>query len=421
SDNTRWRSTSPQALEVGNGMRIGLVIERFDPQRGGAEHWTYQHALALVRRGHEVHVVCESVGPAVGDAVTVHAFGRHRSRLARAAAAEQALRALQLDVVHDIGVGWYSDVLQSEDGSRYAQWEQKLLTLPAALRPWKRALIRVLPRYQEFRTLMDRQFRDPHRVVVAVSQMCADHYQQYHEVPAARIRVVYHGTDTTRFSPKHRRTFREPIRHLLGIAEDEVMFLFVGHDFVRKGLATAVRAVRRLAVEGCPTRLVVVGESQARWQKNGGDNLRRVVQFVGRVADAVPFYAAADALVLPTFYDPCSLTVGEAWACGLPVVTSRANGASEMLSDGRDGMILDDPADDVALCAQLRRLVDSRTREQMGAAARQTALRYPLERNCDEIEDVYEAVIRQRSARRTSAIPRPRTARRPVFSLLGKF
>ena len=64
-------------------------------------------------------------------------------------------------MIHDIGMGWHSHVLQSEDGSRLAQWEQKLLLLPSWQRPWKRAMLRVLPRYRDFRRLMARQFGDP--------------------------------------------------------------------------------------------------------------------------------------------------------------------------------------------------------------------------------------------------------------------
>ena len=45
-------------------MRIGLVIERFDPQRGGAEYWTFQFAQRLLARGHEVHVVAEQFSEA---------------------------------------------------------------------------------------------------------------------------------------------------------------------------------------------------------------------------------------------------------------------------------------------------------------------------------------------------------------------
>ncbi|MBI2477104.1 MAG: glycosyltransferase family 4 protein [Planctomycetia bacterium] len=257
-------------------------------------------------------------------------------------------------------------------------------------------MIRILPRYRAFRMLMERQYRDTERIVLAVSEMCAKDYQRYHGVSADRIRVVYHGTDTDRFSPDRRHKFRDVVRHQLGIAESEVAFIFVGHDFGRKGLRTAVRAVRSLADEGFPVRLLVVGERKLRKRRFRSDDRRDVVLFTGRVTDTVPFYAAADALVLPTFYDPCSLTVGEAMASGLAVVTTRANGASEMLSDGRDGFVLDDPADDVATCDRLRLLLDSELRARMGAAARQTALRYPLDRNCDEIIEIYETVIQRR-------------------------
>ena len=155
-------------------MKIALVIDHLDPRRGGAEQWTFQHAERLLARGHEVHVVAQGVnGPAARLDIVPHAFGPVRSLLGRAAAAEAALERLQVDMVHDIGLGWHSHVLQSEDGSRLAQWEQKLLLLPAWQRPWKRAMLRALPRYRDFRRLMLRQFGDPRRIVIAVSQMCA--------------------------------------------------------------------------------------------------------------------------------------------------------------------------------------------------------------------------------------------------------
>ena len=111
--------------------------------------------------------------------------------------------------------------------------------------------------------------------------------------------------------------------------------------------------------------------------------------FVGPVEDPVPYYAAADALVLPSFYDPFGLVVLEAAACGLPVVTSRASGASELLSEGRDGYVLDDPADAASWADRLERLLDPALRRRMGEAARRLALQYTLERNCDALLAIY--------------------------------
>jgi UDP-glucose:(heptosyl)LPS alpha-1,3-glucosyltransferase len=380
-------------------MKIGLVIERLDPRRGGAEQWACEHAEQLLSRGYEVHVVAESIaGPAERLNVVPHVLGTSRSVVGRAEAAEKMLRGLGLDVIHDIGMGWYNHIFQSEDGSRMAQWEQKLHRLPAWVRPWKRAMIRTLPRYRDFRRLMARQFGDPGRIVVAISQMCARDYEHYHSVPPERIRLVYHGIDTARFSPDHRRRWRDATRRQLGIGNDEVVFLFVGHDYARKGLATAVRAVQRLAAEGLPVRLLVVGGRRHDRFSSLGGPLRRVVLRVGAADDPVPHYAAADAVVLPTFYDPFGLVVFEAAASSLPVVTTRMAGASELLHDGIDGCVVCDPADDRELAQRLRPLMDGRRRTEMGGAARQLALRHTVQRSCDEIVALYHEIAGRRRA-----------------------
>jgi UDP-glucose:(heptosyl)LPS alpha-1,3-glucosyltransferase len=374
-------------------VNIALVIDSFDPRRGGAQKWTHQYAARLLSRGHEVHVVTQEAAGGERLPLVLHRLGRIRSQVGRAKAAEAKLRTLDLDLIHDIGMGWYCHVLQSEDGSRLAMWEHRLKLLPRWLRPLKRRLIDTLPRYQDFRRVMARQFGDPQRIVLAISRMCAEHYQQYHQVSPQRIRLVYHGTDTERFSPRHRRSVREPLRAQLGIGEDEVVLLFVGHDYRRKGLSTAIRALERLHREGARARLLVVGGKRRgptfpAWPK---PNLAGVT-LVGPVDDPAPYYAAADALVLPSFYDPFGLVVLEAAACGLPVVVSRFAGAAELLSEGIEGFVLADPADDCALCDRLRALMEPWRRQQMGEAARRLALRYTLDRNCDELMAVYREV-----------------------------
>lgn len=385
------------------GMRIGIVVEVFDPRRGGAESWTCQHVRQLLDHGHEVHVFAGTAAPFLfHPRLHLHLFGRLRSRLARAEAAAAALRHVSLDVVHDIGAGWGGDVFQSEDGSRLAQWERLLQTLPPSLRPIKRALFHVLPRYADFRRLAETQFGDPHRLQIAVSRMCALDYQRFHQVPEDRIRIIYHGTDLERFTPALRRQYRRSLRAELAVSDQTVVFLFVGHDHVRKGLATAQRAVGRLAAQGAPVCLVVAGERQ-RSQPRSRPTPPAYVRFAGRVNDMPALYSAADVFVLPTFYDPCSLSVGEAAASGLPVVTTRCNGASELLTEGVEGFVLDDPADDVGLAQRLTELLDQELRDRQGAAARRLAEAYPSERNCAEILAVYAEVCAARKQRRIAS------------------
>jgi UDP-glucose:(heptosyl)LPS alpha-1,3-glucosyltransferase len=300
-----------------------------------------------------------------------------------------------------MGAGWYGAVFASHDGSRIAQWEQRFARLPFWLRPAKRLLSHLLPRYREFRRLMARQFADPRRIVVAMSRMVADDFQRYHGVRPEQIRLVYHGIDAARFAPQHCRPLRGPMRAELGLADDEAALLFVGHDFARKGLATAIRATAQLVRAGRPARLLVVGRDRRQplyAMLAHACGVGRQVAFVPACDDPRPYYAAADALVLPTYYDPFGLVVLEAAGCGLPVLTTRQAGVSELMTDGLEGFVLPEPADCRLLAERLQTVLEPGGREAMGAAARQLAQRHTFARNCKDILAIYQELTAARRA-----------------------
>ena len=376
-------------------MRIALVLNRLDPRAGGVEHWTCQFAQSLAAWGHEVHVVAERFAPTTDELpIERHAVPGGTSRLDFAERARETLDALSLDVIHDTGAGWRCDVFQPHGGSRVASFEQNLLLLPAWARPLKRAAARMLPRYRQFERLSSRQYARDGRLVLALSRMVAADLTRYHDVPPDRLRVIYNGVDAERFSPARREEYRQPIRDSLGLRDGDVLALIVAHNFELKGVPACIRAVGRLAAEGARLKLAVVGgkriEPYRRLAARSG--AQGAVSFLGSVADAAPYYAAADVYLQPTFYDPCSLVVLEALAGGLPVITSRFNGAGELMTDGIEGFVLDDPANDALLADRLRMLLDPATRGAAGLAARRTALRHSWERNCREIVAVYEEV-----------------------------
>jgi UDP-glucose:(heptosyl)LPS alpha-1,3-glucosyltransferase len=113
------------------------------------------------------------------------------------------------------------------------------------------------------------------------------------------------------------------------------------------------------------------------------------VTMIGAVQNTVPYYAAADVYVQPTYYDPCSLVVLEAMASQLPVVTTRYNGVAELMTHGVNGRLFDDPSDWRELTDSLLPLLDAGVRRTMGTAARRLAEAHPLERNFSQIVDVY--------------------------------
>ena len=400
-------------------MRVALVLEQFDPPRGGLERWTWRFAAELLQRGHEVHVVAKHFSEATqAMPIVAHRLDGVRSRLGFAEAAQAKLITLAPDVIHDMGCGWYCDVFHPHGGSWAALTERKLLMLPAWKRPLKRMVDRLLPRQREFRGLLLRQYADSGQLLVALSQTVADDFRQFHGVPAEPIRVVYNGVDTDHFSPQRRLRYRAAVRRRLGIAEEKVVALIVAHNFRLKGVPTLLRATSRLRAplrrsgrRRLPVHLVVVGGRHLRaWRRMAARlGIGGAVSFVGPQDQTAPYYAAADLYVHPTFYDTCSLVVLEAAASGLPVITTRINGVSELLSHGTDSLLLSDPADADELAEQMRVLLDESVRQSMGAAARQTALGHTLKRNVEEILDVYEEVL---GLRRGEALTRRTAAAR---------
>jgi UDP-glucose:(heptosyl)LPS alpha-1,3-glucosyltransferase len=218
-------------------------------------------------------------------------------------------------------------------------------------------------------------------------------------MPPERVVVAYNGVDAGRFSPEARGRWRAERRLALGVGPEDLLVLFVGTGFARKGLAPLLAALARLRDRGLAPHLAVIGSGSARpWQRRAaGLGLGDRVRFAGRVADPERYYAAADIFALPTFFDPFANATLEAMASGLPVVTSRQNGAAEILRPGVDGLIVDRPDDVDGLAEALASLADPATRSALGEQARQTALRFPWERPLERTLEVYREVTRAAS------------------------
>jgi UDP-glucose:(heptosyl)LPS alpha-1,3-glucosyltransferase len=409
-------------------MRIALVIPEFDPRHGGAENWTFQFARRLIGHGHEVHVVAQHFGASANDLPIIrHAVSIPRTRwskdyLAFGAAVEREAKSLRVDLVHDMGHGWCADLFQPHGGTRRGSFEQNVRLAPAPLRGIKRLSANFLPRYRALFELERRQFRVSSSLAaskaprfIALSKMVERDIRAYHRaIPERQVRVVYNGVDTERFSPDRCAPRRAAARESLGAGDGDVVFMLLAHNFRLKGVATAIRALARLAGRGAGALLVVVGRDRPGPYRRLARRLgcANRVRFASEAADPVPCYAAADAYVQPTFYDPCSLVVLEALACGLPVVTTACNGAAELLTHGRDGFVVQDPADDQTLAGYLEQLMCPDRRRALGAAARQTALSHTLERNYRDILALYEEILAAKSLGAAPHFePRPRPVR----------
>ena len=376
-------------------MKVGLILERFDPARGGLEHWTWQFARTLIARGHEVHVVAFEFYPgAEADGIIVRRVEEMpRSRVERAEVIAAQLPAMQFDIVHDMGIGWHADVIQPHAGSTIALWEHNLMRIPK----WRQIRFWRERRYRELAEIERRQHAASGAIIVPLSRMLQRNFEELHRLPASRMRLIYNGVDVDRFAPEVRAVYREKTRAELSIGENEVMFLMLAHNLLLKNAEAVIRAAAMLVAERLPVRVVIGGGKKVdRFVKLAEKlGVSRAVTFAGLV-DAEPYYAAADAYVQPTWYDPCSLVTLEASACGLPVITSRFNGASELMTQGREGFIVDDPADVATLATHMCELLDPARRATMGAAGRAMTMDHTLEHQTTEFLQLYADVIAAR-------------------------
>ena len=105
------------------------------------------------------------------------------------------------------------------------------------------------------------------------------------------------------------------------------------------------------------------------------------------------YYAAADIFILPSLYEPFSNACLEALACGLPVFTSRSNGVSEIMDDGENGLILDNPFNTDEIREKINRLTDARYRERVSANARLLAESNNIEANIEDTTEVYRKYL----------------------------
>jgi UDP-glucose:(heptosyl)LPS alpha-1,3-glucosyltransferase len=214
-----------------------------------------------------------------------------------------------------------------------------------------------------------RLFKSPWlQAVICNSKMVRDEIRDRFGVPVSKLPVIYNAVDTEVFHP-NLRAERGSVLRRFGIDESAVVFLLAASGYEHTGAGAAIEALAELPA---PAHLIIAGRSRH------GDRYRDLALSLG-VADRVTmagaeidpraWYAAADAFVLPTLYDPAPESTLEAMACGLPVITSTKSGAAELLIAYGGGLVC--PAGDVpGLAAQMRTLLDPATRDRLGASAR---------------------------------------------------
>ena len=223
------------------------------------------------------------------------------------------------------------------------------------------------------------------RHIIANSQMVKDDIIRHYNIDSAKISVVYSGIET-----EFEQITAGSVRQEHAIAPSTPLILFVGSGFERKGVSEMLHLLAKLNGDYFA---IIVGKDKhlkryiALSEQLGLDER---VRFTGPVDDIDRYYVDSDILLLPTRYEPFSNVVLEAMRGGNAVVTTRQNGAAEII---HDELVMASSADENILPA-LQKLLDQP--DYLADIKRQNLARvaeFTIARNARETLAIIETAI----------------------------
>lgn len=370
-------------------MKLAFIRQRYNPY-GGAERFVSRSLQALSGERLSITVFAREWrdgGAARVERCDPFYLGRlwRDWSFSRAVCARLAERRFDLVQSHERIA--CCDVFRAGDGV-HAQWLQnRARSLPGMAR-----LALLLNPYHRYTLAAERRlFASPRlRAVICNSRMVAAEIRRWFGLPEEKLHVVYNGVDLETFHPGLRARHRADGRRRLGLADSVPVLLFVGSGYERKGLPQLLRALPALPA----AHLVVVGKDkkEAGMRAICGElGLGERVHFAGPQDDVRSWYGLADCFALPTLYDPFPNAALEAMACALPVITSSACGAAELIESGRNGYICEDPLSVDQLARSAAACLQQAT--VLGEAARRTAEQYGLARMAAQLRSLYGRLL----------------------------
>lgn len=341
------------------------MIPRFDRER-------FNVSLISLRRKDLSEDTLEQFG------VDVTYLARHKFDPGTFNALMKVLEDKRADLVHLHGYG-------ATTFGRFCAWR---MGMPAILHehanhtttPW-------------FQRIADRLLAPHTDLAIAVSQSTADFTVRARLMPEERTKVVYLGAPLEEFARARSRDEILAARAALGVPDDAIAVGTVTRLMPSKGNQYLVdAAVRVLAVEP-RARFFIVGEGELQGEleaQAAGRGLGDRFRFAGFKRDVAQALSALDIVVFPSLWEGTPLTAFEALAMGKPIVSTDADGLLDILTDGRDALVVP-KRDAERLASGIVELIQQPARAAaLAAAARETGAQYDIGAFVRKMEQLYE-------------------------------
>lgn len=372
-------------------LRLAIVRQKYRPD-GGAERFISRALEALDSDQLDLNIITRSWQGKPNPAWHLHIcnpakFGRVSRERGFALAARACWQRENFDIVqsHERIAG--CDIFRAGDGVHRVWLEQRARIVS----PWQRLSAQLSPYHRYVLQAEAEMFTAPSlKAVICNSEMVRQDILRHFALDADKIHVIHNAIDSQRFRPAteaQRHAARQPLQ----LPQTATVMIYVGSGFERKGLKAAIQALA-----DSDRYLIVVGQDKhlPRYQQLANQlNCLDRLRFVGVQQDVQPFYHAADALLLPTLYDPFPNVVLEAMACGLAVITSTGCGGAEFIRQGQEGFVCD-ALDIKALNESIRATPALSQHPAMGEAARRKIEAYSPQRLAQSLTALYQQVLK---------------------------
>jgi len=390
-------------------VKVALITEWLDAWRGGAETSTLQFMHHLMDEGVDLHVFTRS-RPSPTPGLKVHtmngaAMSRTRQSVTFSHRVERAVRSESFDIVHAISPCTFADLYQPRGGTVAETIRRNVAIRKTPLtKAWKRCMVRLNLKQRYMLALERRIFSNPTGPdIISISDYVSKQLEEHYGLSRNRIHKVYNGVDPDTATLDERKRNREMVRREYGIEPADCLAILTAHNFRLKGVARwldVLASLTREGVAGIKSLIIGKGES-AHWHRLAAKlGVESVVTFTGPSQRMSAFRHAADIAVHPTYYDPCSRVVLEALVAGLPVITTRWDGASEMIEEGVNGYVVDDPGDIQVMANRVKQLLDPALRRKMGADALKVVEKVSMARHAHEVLALYDEMLTSRRGHR---------------------
>ncbi|MGD0274861.1 MAG: glycosyltransferase family 4 protein [Syntrophales bacterium] len=375
-------------------IRVAVVIPKYGLV-GGAEEFAAELTERLARNPrYDIHVFAnrwqETSSQIKFHKVSILSFPKFLSTPSFARFAAKWIAAEKIDLVHSHERIFHAD----------------LVTLHGVPhRFWVREIRKKRPNLYDTATIWVEQKMMADQAChwyLPVSSLTQSIFEQEYTIDSKRIRVIHPGVDTSIFEAKNRSNCRTEVRRMFGIGDDQPVMLFVSMNFEIKGLDELLRGMAALQDRGVDGawKLLVVGKGdetkyRAIARKLG---LEDMVLFAGVVPKErlVSIYYACDAFAMLSRFDTFGMVVLEAMAAGLPVLISANVGAKDLIEQGTNGFIIENPSVSNAVASYLNQLLNSDLRAQMEQSVLETARNNSWKAAVKQVEELYEDVIRSK-------------------------